>query len=247
MPRTDLGLPPEETAYLEKLSTILRFGLGEDLVGIYLFGSAALDAYEPGFSDLDVQVVVSDRLGTTDMPGIAHQLLHETFPCPAQKLELVIYRSEDAANLGNAPRFLLNLNTGKTIKDKIGTDPSEESPHWFLLDIAQGRVHGKTLYGPPPSAVFEEPGHETISNALDQSLSWHTQHERGSANDILNLCRALLWRETGNWASKRAAGEWHLSQRDDEAPFLDQIRRALKSREPVEDELPLPPHPPIIL
>src|SRR5215213_8960016 len=53
----DHGPPVELAAYLDELVERARGLLGEDLVGVYLAGSAALGGYIHGRSDVDVAVV----------------------------------------------------------------------------------------------------------------------------------------------------------------------------------------------
>jgi len=53
-------LPLAELAYIEQLTQIVQDVLGQSLVGVYLFGSAASPAYQPGgtASDIDIATVV---------------------------------------------------------------------------------------------------------------------------------------------------------------------------------------------
>jgi predicted nucleotidyltransferase len=53
-------LPFAELAYIEQLTRIVQDVLGQALVGVYLFGSAASSGYQPGdtASDLDIAAVV---------------------------------------------------------------------------------------------------------------------------------------------------------------------------------------------
>ncbi len=45
-------------AYLAELTARVRAGLGGDLIGVYLMGSAGAGGYVPGASDLDVWALV---------------------------------------------------------------------------------------------------------------------------------------------------------------------------------------------
>lgn len=56
------SLPKNVSTYLAELVKRVTNYLEEDLVGVYLFGSASYDALEPGQSDLDVQAVVREPL-----------------------------------------------------------------------------------------------------------------------------------------------------------------------------------------
>ncbi|KAI9040646.1 uncharacterized protein KD926_007862 [Aspergillus affinis] len=73
-------LPEEVEAYLEEMVKRLTDHLKDQLVGVYLFGSASYDAYEPGLSDLDVQAVVKDPLDTVDKQAIICRLNQDVLP-----------------------------------------------------------------------------------------------------------------------------------------------------------------------
>src|SRR5215207_10564221 len=84
-------LPEAEAAYLAAVVDTLRQNLERRLTGVYLFGSAGYGAYEPGRSDLDVQVVTAEPLGVTEKQELARRLSHRVLPCPARQLEFVCY------------------------------------------------------------------------------------------------------------------------------------------------------------
>src|SRR5262245_44924436 len=85
-------LPPAEIAYLEKVTQTLQLQLQHNLVAVYLFGSAAYGEYEVGLSDLDAQAVSSKSLDTSDYLEIVAHLQHSYLPCPARRLEFVLYQ-----------------------------------------------------------------------------------------------------------------------------------------------------------
>ena len=89
---------------------LLARELGPGLTGVYLFGSVALGDYRSPCSDLDVAVVAARRLAAQEKERLADLLDHRHLPCPARKLELVIY---ERGGLGRGDvSFELDLNTG---------------------------------------------------------------------------------------------------------------------------------------
>ena len=120
-------LPDEVESYLEALVERLREALGDRLVAVWLIGSAAMGAFRPGESDLDVAVVVTRAAGRTSTL--------DDLPVPATKLEIVFYDREL----------------------KVVLDPNPGSgDHWYLIDLAIAREHGRALLGPPPSELIGE-------------------------------------------------------------------------------------------
>ncbi len=57
-------------------------------------------------------------------------------------------------------------------------DPNPGSgDHWYVIDLAIAREHGRALLGPPPSELIGEIPREEILAALDASDRWHAEHE----------------------------------------------------------------------
>jgi len=73
-------------AYLSRLSERLRGVFVDNLVGVYLHGSAALGDFQPSgpdASDLDVLAVCARPLADGEKRAVAGALAHEVLPCPA--------------------------------------------------------------------------------------------------------------------------------------------------------------------
>lgn len=210
----DLALPPAETAYLHELVHRLQALQGQRLLGVYLFGSAAYGAYEPGVSDLDVQAVVAEPLAEPEARAIVQRLAHRALPCPARRLELVCYTAAAVNPASRHPHFEINYNTGGDAADHLTRDPGDESSHWFLLDIAVGRELGRALYGPALAQLFAPIPKVWQLEALADSLAWHSENEPASANAVLNACRGWRYALTGRWGSKLAGARWALARPD---------------------------------
>lgn len=204
------NLPPAETTYLAEIVNRLQEYLGQNLIGVYLFGSAGYSAYEPGLSDLDVQAVVKKPLDLGAKQEIIHRLSQGNLACPANKLEFVTYAYASVNPANRHPRFELNLNSGPGQPDHASLDPAEESSHWFLLDIALGRELGRSLLGAAPGKVFAPIPRRWILEAIADSLEWHRQNELNSANSVLNACRGWRYTATNEFGSKLSGAEWAL-------------------------------------
>jgi predicted nucleotidyltransferase len=186
-------IPPELAGYLEDL--VGRLAEVSDLHAVYLLGSAASGGYEQGRSDVDVVAVTARSLGEDEKRALAEAA--ESLPCPARKLELVVYR------LGN-DRHEINLNTG----EKVSFDPEEDPAFWFVLDRAIAEEHAVALLGPPWPESFEPVSREAVLAALDEALDWQEREEPIGRSSVLNACRAWMWLERGDWGSKPQAAAW---------------------------------------
>lgn len=209
-------LPAPVGTYLIDLTRRCHAALGTDLLAVYLAGSGAMRAYRPGRSDLDVVAVT---LRTPD-PGMSAMLVanlrHTVLPCPARKLELVLYERERLSLIDGSTAFSLELNDGPREQLTVRRSPEERSAEegrfWYLIDLAILRDTGVALFGPPAAQLIGEPLRTAVLDALIQSLRWHSEHTRSRLEDVtLNAARALQWTRTGRWGPKIAAGHWLLS------------------------------------
>ena len=211
---------PEES-YLEELTRRLREVLGEELVGVYGGGSFALEGYEPGRSDLDVAAVVRGGLA----PGAAERIVaavgHESLPCPAGKLELVVYSAHAARSTSIDAPFELNFNTGAREPVRIDTEVQPGEEHWFAIDRSVLAGHGVTLFGPHASQVFAAPSREALLPVLAAVLRWYRSNEPESEDGVLNAGRALRFAEDGVWRAKPALRAWAEEQEGTKTEILD--------------------------
>jgi hypothetical protein len=196
-----------------------------------LIGSAALGDYVEGVSDLDVAVVAPAAVD--DPEALAAPLRHSELPCPARRLELVVYREEQAAAPSAELQFELDLNTGAG-GDRLITEPGDGGAHWYLIDVAIGREHGVPVAGPPARELIGEPPRADVIAALAAGLRWALAEEPESPNTVLNACRAARFALEGDWVSKSEAGRWALETGSD--PEL--ARLALDARREGRGELP---------
>jgi hypothetical protein len=213
-------------SYLDALTAQVRGELGSSLVAVSLVGSAGAGWYEPGISDLDVAVVVKRPLEGGLAGSLAAKLSHSHLPCPARRLELVVYRRELLAEPAWPLPFELNLNTGRGRPDHVGLDASAEAAHWFLLDLAIARDRSTPLAGPPLHALLGEIPRPAVLEALRAALDWYDAEEPDPAAGILAACRAWHFAEEGEWVSKREAAEWATLRLADPGP----VHRALTRR-----------------
>lgn len=192
---TAVRIPSELAPYLDRLVDVLRRSAPIDAV--YLLGSAALDAYEHGRSDVDVVAVTSRSLTVDERRALAAAA--GALPVPARKLELVVYpRGSD--------RWEVNLNTPDGDEaEHLGVDPDTEPTFWFVLDRAIAEQHALPLLGPPWAELFEPASRDAIELALDEAVAFDGWSE---ANAGLAAARGRAWRETGRWISKLEAGVW---------------------------------------
>ena len=200
------------SGYAPALTARLQGVLGDQLLGVWVIGSAGAGVYEPGISDIDVAVAVDEALGEAARRRLAAELSHTALPCPARKLELVVYTRAVLAAPAERLEFELNLNTGAAEPERVTFDIADESPHWFLLDLAIAREASLPLLGPPVGALLGPIPRSASLAALQLSLDWFDANEPDRASVVLAACRAWRFAEVGAWGTKPQAAEWAASR-----------------------------------
>jgi hypothetical protein len=181
--------------YLNALTTRLEGAFGVCLRGVFISGSASVGAYVQGRSDVDVLVAV-ERADRQSLERAIATCSHEALPCPATKLELVVYEVDALASPAWPPRWSLNFDTGESTH-QVDFDPATQPAHWFVLDLAFAHRHAVALYG---DAEIGDPGAEAVARAFDEMLEWFEANEPEALPVARD--RAEHWRTTGTFKPK---------------------------------------------
>ncbi|GGQ17649.1 hypothetical protein GCM10010266_46020 [Streptomyces griseomycini] len=232
--------PPREVrAYLDELAHRTRAVCGPHLVSVLAVGSLALGDYRHGRSDVDVTTVVDRSLPRRALPELAGALAHPALPCPAAGLELVVYPADFTARPSGEAGYLMDLNTGPSLPERVSYDPGESPAFWYVLDRSIAHQSGLPLFGRPVREVIAAPERPAVLAALRASVREHAAGEGHVAdNRVLNGCRSVVYCRTGHWFAKRRAAEAVAAS---EEAFRPLVEAALRSFErPRESALPLP-------
>ena len=191
--------------------------LKENLVGVYLHGSAAMGCFHEKKSDVDLLIVVKEALTGKEKRRYMDMVVHLNGQAPPKGIEMSIVREEVCRPFVYPTPFELHfsithLNWYQTdpegyVENMKGTD-KDLAAHVTIL-----RNRGKTLYGKEISAVFGEVPREVY---LD-SIWYDVQHGEEDILEnpmyvILNLCRVLAYRKDHLILSKQEGGAWGLKQ-----------------------------------
>ncbi|MEE4348859.1 MAG: aminoglycoside adenylyltransferase domain-containing protein [Pacificimonas sp.] len=215
--------------YLNALTERVRGLLGDDLLGLYLHGSAVQGDVHPGASDIDILGVLAGPLGPDTIAGLESALADKALSVPAAGLEFILC-TETAARRPAVPfPFAFALSTGPawtTCSEPAGIANDT------LIDIALCQKAGRTLYGPPPSSLFGPVSKADLRAAILEELQWHRDHlDRpvdglGAEDGVLNAARAVHAAQTGRLASKSEGGRLWLRRH----PGDDLVAEALERR-----------------
>lgn len=201
--------------HLDRTVDLFKEEMGSNLVGIYLHGSLAMGCFNPSKSDIDLLIVVHDKLSTENSKQIAKRLLsfHENLP-NERGIELSIILESSLKNFVYPTPFEFHYSDYH--REKYQTDENYICGGFEDPDLAAHIVvtyqRGITLYG----AAIQEVFIPIDKRFFIQSLLYDVE---SAPKDIiespvyftLNLCRVLFFLKEGRVSSKKEGGEWGTS------------------------------------
>ncbi len=189
--------------------------LGENLVGVYLHGSAAMGCFNLEKSDIDLLVVVNESPSDEIKKRYMDMVVRLNENAPDKGIEMSIVRKNVCRPFAYPTPFELHFsvahlkwyqeNPADYLAKMKGMD-RDLAAHFTIV------FHrGKCLYGREIRDVFEKVSRE---HYLDSILSdVENAREDILANPvyiILNLCRVLAYEREDLILSKKEGGEWGL-------------------------------------
>ncbi|HEV2128036.1 MAG TPA: GNAT family N-acetyltransferase [Thermomicrobiales bacterium] len=227
---------PEIAVLLAEIRGGIAATLGNDLVGLYLFGSLVSGDFTPGVSDIDLLAVSQRFMTDPDIDRLRdmHREFVERHPEWEDRIE-VAYQSKHGLRTWQTERSPMGIiSPGEPIH--LIEAGAEWRINWFfVLD------HGVTLAGPPPETLIAPITREVfIEAARELGRSWidriHTVTDQcGESYAILTVCRALYSHQAGELVSKQQAARWVQARRPE---WSELIEMALERRVSPNDNGP---------
>jgi streptomycin 3"-adenylyltransferase len=201
-----------QNVQLEQVITVLRGLLGKDIVGAYLYGSAAMGGPGP-HSDIDVMVV--SRAATTQVQKralIAELLRIGLHPRP---VEVTIVVEQEIRPWRFPPRMDFQYGDWWRKEFQGGEIEPWESP--LNPDLAplirMVLLAGVPLLGPPPERVFEPVPRDDFVRASVQGIDGLMKDlDDDTTNVVLTLARIWSSIVTDQIYSKDSAADWVLAR-----------------------------------
>jgi hypothetical protein len=189
--------------YTDAIRALLRSELGEELVGIYLYGSAADGSFIAGHSDVDLIVVTRGRLPVEQVRRLLEALRGVPSPGTIRGLDLWVVPLESARKPCATPRFECWLLTSVDVE--LAPEGADEGDARLVLLYAMCRDHGVALIGPAPRRVFGPIKRDWLVEAMlvDLALAGAAGWYR-----VLNACRTLHFIERGTMCGKTEGAAW---------------------------------------
>ncbi len=187
--------------------------LGDNLAGVYLHGSAVMGCLNPGKSDLDLIVVVNRPLSVP----VKRAYLDMTAGCsaagPAKGVEMSVVLRDVCRPFVYPTPFELHFSEGHRRWYTDDPDGLARGMNGVDRDLAAHFTvilrRGRCLYGPPAAEMFAEvPGRDCMDSILNDIADAPERIAEDTMYLVLNLARALAYKEEGLVLSKKEGGEW---------------------------------------
>ena len=209
------ALPPQTEALLKGFAEDSKALLRDNLVGVYLHGSAVMGCFNPETSDVDLIIVAERPLSDPVKRASMDMVVRYNALAPAKGIEMSIVLRRFCNPFVYPTPFELHFSAGYLdwyqedpddyLREMTGED-KDLAAHFTIINR-----RGKCLCGAPIEAVFGEVPPEDYMDSL-----WFDVE--GAPEEItaypmyltLNLARVLAFREEGLVLSKREGGEWAL-------------------------------------
>lgn len=200
---------------VDELVAELRPALPQQLLGLYLCGSAARGELTP-HSDIDLLAVAECSLDRGQRKRLTEALLRlsgwaghrETFPEAANRrpIEFSILIADEISAHAYPPRA--DYQYGEWLREELlaGAVPQPfEDPDLLLLQ-EDARQNHRTLIGPGPENFLSAPAPGMLSRACQDALPALLENlQVDTRNVVLTLARMVVTVTTGQIVSKDAA------------------------------------------
>lgn len=200
---------------LQRFTKMSREFFGDNLVGVYLHGSAAMGCFNPQKSDLDLILIVENDISDSTKLEFMENVVRLNEEAPAKGMELSIVKKEYCNPFVYPTPFELHFscthldwfkdNPDDYVDKMKGTD-KDLAAHFTII-----RRGGIVLYGAGINEIFGEVPEEDYIDSIWLDI-------KNASDDILadplyitlNLCRVLAYLQEGLVLSKKAGGEWAM-------------------------------------
>ena len=217
--------------------------LTDNLVGVYLHGSAVMGCFNPEKSDIDLIVVVKNDIPDVDKKAFMDMVVALNANAPSKGIEVSIVKSNVCKPFVYPTPFELHFsamhlnwykdNLDNYVQNMKGTD-EDLAAHFTIITH-----RGVCLTGAPIDEVFGEVPKDAYMDSIRGDIAEAEQDILEDTMYItLNLARVLAFVREGLVLSKREGGEWGLKNLPLEYhPLIEKsLREYAGSGETVYDE-----------
>ncbi len=198
---------------LTSLVKLLKEKQGDNLLGVYLYGSLTMGCFNPESSDIDVLVVSKKSLNSEEKEAFGKFLL-EFQKTLSNKLSLTVVAKNNLENFVYPTPYEFEFPDEENIGYKDGGLDESIAAHIVFI-----KKRGRALHGKPIEELFQDVSSENYLKSIAHSAEWSFNNVMKGQNNgtcrvpnyaVLNYCRILAYLAEGLVASKKEGGEWGI-------------------------------------
>lgn len=208
-------ITPQADSLIKTFTERSKEILQDNLIGIYLHGSAVMGCFNPKKSDLDLIIVVEHPLSDAVKRAYLDMVVACNAAGPAKGIEMSIVLREVCKPFVYPTPFELHFSVGHLkwyredpdayIREMKGVD-QDLAAHFTII-----YHRGQCLYGAPVREVFAEvPAGDYMDSIWNDVSDADGQITENPMYLTLNLARVIAYKQEGLILSKKEGGEWAL-------------------------------------
>ena len=223
-------LPAEIKIQITHVVGIWKTHLKEELIGVYLHGSIALNAFNPNSGDVDILVVVKDSIDVSEKLAIAKDIIAlDGAPRPVEVSAIKLNDAKAWKTPGNCvfhysdfwrEKYLARFRDPASKVYVVDREFPDADVTSYIKLINQS---GIVLYGQKIRDVFADISDEDFWSSISSNIEeydFHAYNPRYFASNILILGRILSFKKETRILSKYDAGLWMMQNVPEDLRYL---------------------------
>lgn len=222
---------------LDHIKTSYTEILGENLVGIYVHGSIAMNCFHWATSDIDYIVVIKQKLSEEQKLQLMQATIKLNELAPAKGIEMSVVLESHCREFVHPTPFELHFSNmhlkwfGEDpqgyCRNMNGVDP-DLAAHFTIINH-----YGIVLCGQKIKEVFSKVPEEAYLDSIKADVEEAvTAILENPVYIILNLCRVAAYVQSGIVLSKEQGGSWGFENLPtDYRPFIHSALQAYRTGE----------------
>lgn len=194
---------------IDEITIAISRVLGDQLTGLYLYGSLVQGGFDPHISDLDLLAATGFDVDDAKLARLLtmHQDIAARYPAWDDRIEVAYLSRGGLQTFREERTSMAIISPGEPLHYRSAG--ADWLMNWYLV-----RERGRTVLGPPPAALIPAIAKAEFFTALDEHARWRyatIDEVRGLPSQsytVLTMCRTLRARRTGDLVPKREAAEW---------------------------------------
>lgn len=204
---------PEVDSLVNELSGGIKSVFGNELMGMYVFGSLVTGDFEPERSDVDILAIVKHDITPQQLDSLhgMHAQFVDQHPSWRERIEVDYVPIDGMRDFKTKASRIARIAPGDPL------DFQTMDINW-LMDWYMVLRYGQTVQGPPPEELIPAITQREFIASVEKRLpSWlaevkEAHHIGYQSYIILSLCRSLYVLEFSEQVSKKQAGKWVAGQ-----------------------------------